>query len=321
MQIADGIHRVDCPLGERFVALYLLAGDDATLLVDTGVAGSVIGTLLPYMKAHGLPAESVRYVLNTHCDFDHVGGNREAREAFPNAAMLCHRLDQQMTEDVEATIAGRYGQFIAAHGYDDTPDDAKTYIRSVTGSVPVDLAVSGGECLRLGGDWAVEIMHTPGHSAGSVSVWDPRSALLIIGDAVLGDGLLTTDGRPAFPPTYRDVEPYRATIERQLGIGIAALGTAHFPLYTGAQVGDFLRLSRGYADRVESAILDALAGAPGGLTTREIIARAHDQLGPWDPGTALALFYPVVGHLESLAAQGQVTAQAAAPYVRWSGGR
>ena len=36
-ELAPGLHRVEAPLGERFVACYLVVGDDATVLFDTGI--------------------------------------------------------------------------------------------------------------------------------------------------------------------------------------------------------------------------------------------------------------------------------------------
>jgi len=38
-EVAHGIHRVEAPLGDRYVCLYLLAGEEAALLVDTGLDG------------------------------------------------------------------------------------------------------------------------------------------------------------------------------------------------------------------------------------------------------------------------------------------
>jgi glyoxylase-like metal-dependent hydrolase (beta-lactamase superfamily II) len=99
-------------------------------------------------------------------------------------------------------IAERYVEFAADHGLDDT-DETKAWIRENAAAAPVDAVLEGGESLDLGGGWTVEVLHTPGHSRGSVSVWDPRSGSLVIGDAVLGEFVPLADGSPAFPPTYR----------------------------------------------------------------------------------------------------------------------
>ena len=50
MEIAQGIHRVEAPLGDRFVCMYLLVGDECTILIDTGIAKMPQDILLPYME-------------------------------------------------------------------------------------------------------------------------------------------------------------------------------------------------------------------------------------------------------------------------------
>ncbi len=205
MEIAPGIHRIETPLADRFVCLFLLVGDECSLLIDTGVDGTPAESLFPYMAANGLDPESIGHVLISHADFDHFAGNAAVREAAPGARFMCHDLDREMVEDIERLIWDRYGEYIADHGIDDG-DDAREFIRANTRTVPMDLTLQGGETIRQGGDWRVQVLHTPGHSRGHLSVYDPRSRTLIICDAALYNAVLTSDGAPAFPPTYRYVD-------------------------------------------------------------------------------------------------------------------
>ena len=45
-ELRPGLHRIQAPLGERFVALYLLVGETGALLVDTGIRESINDTFL-----------------------------------------------------------------------------------------------------------------------------------------------------------------------------------------------------------------------------------------------------------------------------------
>ena len=54
MEIAPGIHRIESPLGVRFMAQYVLAGDARTLLFDTGMPDTPAGVLRPYLESVGL---------------------------------------------------------------------------------------------------------------------------------------------------------------------------------------------------------------------------------------------------------------------------
>ena len=297
MELAPGIHRIVAPLGERFNALYLLLGDRAGLLVDTGLAPDPRGTLLPYLDRAGIAPERIRYVLNTHSDFDHTGGNRSVREAFPAAVMMCGELDRPMIEDLEAMIGRRYGEFAADHGLDDA-ESTKAFIREQAGSVPMDVGLVGGERIRLADDWVVEIVHTPGHSWGSVSVWDPRHRALMIGDAVLWNAVLLTDGGPAFPPTYRYLPTYLATIGRLEAMDIEWLLTSHYPVRRGPEVAEFLAESRAFTERVDAALAAELVAGP--RTLGELTVALGPRLGGWPDAASQYLCYPLLGHLERM---------------------
>ncbi|MCC7446696.1 MAG: MBL fold metallo-hydrolase [Anaerolineae bacterium] len=306
MEIAPGIHRIEAPLGDRFVCMYLLVGSQRTLLIDTGLAHMIGEAVVPYMQQLGLNPANLSYVLISHIDFDHTGGCGAVRQIAPNAVFMCHALDRPMIEDVEAMIQGRYSVYVADHGIDESPE-TKALIRKEAQHVPMDIAVQGGEVLHLGGGWHVEILHTPGHSRGHLSVYDPRSKTMIIIDSVLWNAVLTKEGQPAFPPTYRYVDTYLSTIHRLQGYDLEALATAHYPLYCGkGPIAEFMAESAAFVERVETAVRDELKRANAPLTMQEIIAAISPKLGKWPETAGSALSWPLTGHFERLANFGLV---------------
>jgi len=108
------------------------------------------------------------------------------------------------------------------------------------------------------------------------------------------------DGRPAFPPTYRYVDSYLATVSRCEALRPDLMLTAHYPTMDAEAAMDFLARSRGFVEKTDTVVLDELdaAGAPG-LRLQELLARANPRLGSWpSEGTEGALAFPIVGHLE-----------------------
>ncbi|WP_194421403.1 MBL fold metallo-hydrolase [Microbacterium abyssi] len=303
-EIRPGLHRIQAPLGERFIAMYLLTGPGGALLFDTGIADSVTGTLLPYLDEAGIHPTRIRWVISSHCDFDHTGGNAALRAAAPDAEFLAGRADVPMTEDVELLINGRYGEFAERDGFDDPPETTAE-VRRATGLVPVARALDGGETFDLGGGRIIEVLAVPGHSPGHLALWDAANDALLISDAVLGETVPTADGRAAFPPTYRDTPDYVDSIRRLRGYGANLLLTAHYPIYEGEAVNAFLDGSLAYTERIDAAITQVLAGSEE-LTTLEIIRRCAAGLGPWDGAAADYLIFPVTGNLERLLRQHMV---------------
>ncbi len=298
MDVGPGLHRIEAPLGERFVALHVIVGERGAMLVDTGIASSVGSHLMPGLEEVGVAVESIRYVVSTHSDFDHVGGNAALKRVAPAAVLMCHELDRALVEDRERLIDRRYGEFRYSDGFDET-DDSKAWIRDVTEVVPMDRTVSDGERFDLGGR-VVEILHTPGHSPGHVAVRDLETGAVYVGDAALGEAVLTAAGAPAFPPTYRDVGPYLDTISRLAEQGSPLLLTAHYPVFRGGQVHDFLARSRAYVGRVEEQVVGALRRAGAPLTTLDLVRTVAPELGSWPAGAIDFLIFPVAGHLERL---------------------
>ncbi|UFU06190.1 MBL fold metallo-hydrolase [Ruania halotolerans] len=303
MEIRPGLHRIVAPLGERFIAMYLLTGARGALLFDTGVEESVSGTLTPYLGQIGLDPTEIRWTISSHCDFDHTGGNGALRELAPDVELLAGRDDVPMTEDIELLIRGRYGEFADADGFDDPPE-ATAEIRRSTRLVTVDRALEGGEVFDLG-DRRIEVLRAPGHSPGHLALWDPVNRALLISDAVLGESVLTTQGAPIFPPTYRDVVAYTETITRLRSYRADLLLTAHYPVYEGAHAAGFLNRSAAYVDRIDQVIADHLRSGEE-LTSLELIHRCTPHLGSWSDAAAEYLIFPMTGNLERLAAAGTV---------------
>ena len=298
MELSPGLHRIECPIGPRYVAIYAIVGSKYTLLVDTGFDDSIRTTVVNYFKEKKLSLDAVKYVINTHSDYDHTGGNKAVRELMPNALICAGERDRAMIENLNSMFSDRYNEFEKEHGFPESKE-AKDFIMTVAFETNVDIGFAGNERIDLGGRY-VEILHTPGHSWGHVSILDEKSGAIIIGDAVLGNSVLLADGQAAFPPTYRFVEAYRSTIRLLKGYKPSEILTSHYPRYVGQAGIDLLDLSLNYTDLIEQICLDTLKSAGKALTMMELIEISHDRMGVWVDPAYKYLAYPVLGHLEVL---------------------
>jgi glyoxylase-like metal-dependent hydrolase (beta-lactamase superfamily II) len=278
MEVAPGIHRIESILGPRPFSQYLLR-DERTVLVDTGVAGTPGEVILPYLDSVGLDPGDLDFVLNTHADVDHFGGNAAIREQASGAIFCAHAADVPWIENSERILRERYGWY-AAHDVDYAAE-VKDWLREAMGpDVPIDLRLVGGETFRLGPKLVVEVMHLPGHSPGHVGLWEPSSGTAIITDAALGSGLFDMERNVISPPPYFDVAAYEGSVRLLREISPRRLLTAHYEVMEGEAATRFLDESIAFVEHARRAVAEALAEHDE-LTLRRLLETANSKLGPF----------------------------------------
>jgi hydroxyacylglutathione hydrolase len=150
-----------------------ILGDPVTreaLVVDPG---DEVDRILEILRRHKL---TVRAIISTHTHIDHVGG-LAALHAATGAPVLIHEADMPMYEQLDMQA-----QFLGVP----TPPIAK-----------VDEYVKDGDTLRWGG-YTARVIHTPGHSPGSISLFsDAGSPKRDGGDGKDAGAVLTRAGATA----------------------------------------------------------------------------------------------------------------------------
>lgn len=161
MKIVDGIFGLPqtLELGEEKEEIYPVAIEDdkGLILIDAGLPGN-LEMIEENLDEHGFSLEDVEKLILTHQDFDHCGCASELVDKT-NATVLAHKDDAPAIDGRENPIKGeeRYR------------------------ALDVDIELVGGETIRAG-ERELEIIHTPGHTPGHISIL--TGDLLIAGDAV-----------------------------------------------------------------------------------------------------------------------------------------
>jgi glyoxylase-like metal-dependent hydrolase (beta-lactamase superfamily II) len=288
VEVAPGIHRIEGDLGERYVCQYLLAGDERTLLVDTGLRDMPRTVIAPY-----LDGRRVDDALISHADVDHCGGNRTLRELSPDTRLLCGEADRPWIESNAALLAGNY-RWYEAYGFGPGADDIAFLERELGGDAPVDVGLRGGETLRLGHGRRVEVLALPGHTPGHLGLWDPQTGAAIVIDAVLGDGIYDRAGQRLIPPRYYDAAAYEATIRRLRALDPELLLTAHYEVMERAAAREFLDRSLEFVAGVRAAVRAA------GTTKLQALTHEVDaRVGPF-PSFTHELAASVRAHLAEM---------------------
>lgn len=305
MEVAEGIHRIEVPLGDRFVCVYLIETALGLVLLDSGLNDTPQEYVLPYLRDKSWSSHDLRAVIVSHADIDHCGGNQSIKELAPASSIISHFADRPLVEDFDLMVNRRYREMYDDHDLGET-DDSLAWMRRNIRTAPVDAEMTGTERFRVkNGDW-LQVLHTPGHSLGHISFYIPSSKTAIIADAVLHSAVTNSDGTVAFPPTYRYVEAYLATIRLFELLDIDVLLTSHFPVFRKNEVKGFLQTSKEFVQRADLLVSQYLQNQSAPRTLLQIIRDIHPALGKWPSGTERALMYPLLGHLEKLTKERKV---------------
>jgi len=305
-QLFDRVYILEGEVGGRPLDLVYLDGETASLLMDTGCAHDPSKFIAPQIGQARGDVKELTWILNTHPDLDHISGNHEMKQLVPNAMLACGEADRHICQDFDSLMRYRYDVYRQDHEifYE---GDALAWLRSEAGAPePIDVTFRGGEHIRLGAQWEVELIAVPGHAEGHLAVYDPQHRALYAGDAIQGRGYRGLDGSMKLCPTYEDVNPYLATIALIERLPITTYVGCHWPVKRGVEIVGFCRESRNFVEYADRLLLERLSSY---RTLREICADLGPALGDWPRSNDLELVYALDGHLKRLQEQKMVSAR------------
>jgi glyoxylase-like metal-dependent hydrolase (beta-lactamase superfamily II) len=167
------------------------------------------------------------------------------------------------------------------------------------------LVFVGGEKIRLGDDWQLEVLHVPGHSYGHLGLYDPKHETAFVSDALHGGGFPGASGGLAFPVTYYDVDAYLSTLTLLENLPIKMLCTAHWLPKKGEEIRAFVAESRQTVATFDRIILSGLNQHSSGLTMKDLIDVAGEAFG-WPSDTWVYIMFALKGHPDRLQRQRRV---------------
>lgn len=162
--------KIDClVLGAYQTNCYILRRDEtdrACLVVDTGLEAE---SLVEFLTANDLNPLAV---VLTHGHADHIAGLRALCGRFPDIKVYIHRLDAEMLTGTKPNLSELTG--------------------SIFKTEPADSLVAEGDIIDQA-QIKLRVLHTPGHTAGGISLYCEQQGVVFVGDTLFADSIGRTD--------------------------------------------------------------------------------------------------------------------------------
>jgi glyoxylase-like metal-dependent hydrolase (beta-lactamase superfamily II) len=211
--IGEGVTLIQEPFIDPFFRcnIWHVRGRDRDLLVDSGMG------VVSLRRQVALLAERPILALASHAHYDHIGAHHEFadRLVHPAEADLMERPSRTGTlADIYVTDA----LFAAL-----PPVPGWCADRYEVEPAPATRLVDEGDAIDLG-DRHFEVLHLPGHSPGSIGLWEERTGILFSGDAIY-DGELIDDAY------HSNLDDYIRTMRRLRDYPATVVHGGHYPSF------------------------------------------------------------------------------------------
>lgn len=226
MHIANGVEMLELHVegygGRTTLNPTLIWDEETAILVDTGMPGQ-LANIRSAMKEAGVPFERLQAVVLTHQDFDHIGSIADILQANERIQVYAHPLEQPYIEGTLPLIKTNPEAMAATLAF--LPEDERAKALAMFAHPPkakVNKHLEAGQALPYCG--GIQVIFTPGHTAGHISLYIQQTKTLIAGDA-----MICVNGRLRGPVqrTTLDMDTALRSLEKLTELDIEAVICYH----------------------------------------------------------------------------------------------
>lgn len=219
MEIAKGVNMLELDFQGNIIHPILLWDAEMAVLIDTGFPGQ-LEDLRVAMQQVGVSLDQLNVVILTHQDVDHIGSLPDIlHQCSQPIKVYAHELDQPYIQGELPLLKDSHLQNLPIGKVD-------------------HILIDGQELPFCGG---IQVIHTPGHTPGHISLYLKQSKTLIAGDSMYS---INGSIQGIHIPTTPDINTATLSLQKYLDLDIASVVCYHGGLSTSDVSEQILQLTR-----------------------------------------------------------------------------
>jgi len=195
-EVIPDIYQLQLPTADfppGYVNAYLIQGNNKWLLIDTGWdTKEVLVSLKKQLDEIGISVKDIAQIALTHSHTDHAGLAGRLKR-LSHAQIYLHKLEIDITKfrfvSADKLCGDKFlqqtDQLLRTHGVPVSElAEPQTLLPEMTLLPFPDITLQGGETISIGA-FNFQVLWTPGHSPGHISLYEPTRKILFSGDLIL----------------------------------------------------------------------------------------------------------------------------------------
>ncbi len=206
----------------------ILRDENQVILIDCGYP-NFLHLIKTEAQSKGVDMSKLTKIIITHHDFDHMGALAEFKRQYPNIKILSSIEDEKYISGKEKSLRLQQAERIYDALPEEEKENAKNFqqlLKSIE-TAEVDMCLKDKDSFPWCG--GIEIIATPGHMPGHISIYVKDSKTLITGDALVVENDKLTIANPNYT---LDIVEAKNSIRKLLNYDIDRIICYHGGTYT-----------------------------------------------------------------------------------------
>lgn len=212
---------------EDFIHPVILKDDNEMILIDCGYTG-FMPAIEDAIKAENLDCNQLTKILITHHDHDHMGALKDFKLKYPNIKIVASEIEAPYITGEKKSLRLEQAEALQNTLSDEQKSFGKAFCEILKNVKPVnvDILVHDGDFM----DWCggCEIVGTPGHTPGHISIYLKNKRTIITGDAAALENNQLVIANPQFT---LDIENANKSISKLLSYDAVTFICYHGGIY------------------------------------------------------------------------------------------